>query len=82
LEKNYKIDPERFVDFYTSKGWFVGKIKMEDWKAAVRNWAREDEEKKKNALTNKRVKPRKNAFQNFNQRDYDFSELEKALVNR
>lgn len=83
LEKNYKVDPERFVDFYTSKGWLVGKSKMKDWKAAVRNWARQDEEKKKNALTNNDlVKPKKNAFQNFNQRNYDFSELEKALVNR
>lgn len=39
-EHGYKIDAERFVDFYASKGWMVGKTKMKDWKAAVRNWAR------------------------------------------
>lgn len=37
-EKEYTIDAERFIDFYTSKGWFVGKNKMKDWQAAVRNW--------------------------------------------
>lgn len=46
-ENGYKIDAERFVDFYTSKGWMVGKSKMKDWKAAVRNWAARD---KKEAL--------------------------------
>lgn len=37
-EKEYNIDAERFIDFYASKGWFVGKNKMKDWQAAVRNW--------------------------------------------
>ena len=41
-ENGYKIDAERFVDFYASKGWMVGKSKMKDWKAAVRNWAARD----------------------------------------
>ena len=29
---------EQFVNFYESKGWMVGKNKMKDWKAAVRQW--------------------------------------------
>lgn len=41
-EKGYAIDPERFVSFYAQKGWMVGKNKMVDWKAAVRNWATRD----------------------------------------
>lgn len=45
LEKGYTMDAERFIDFYESKGWFVGKNKMKDWKAAVRNWAREDKQR-------------------------------------
>ena len=36
------VDPERFVDFYASKGWLVGKQKMRDWRAAVRSWERSD----------------------------------------
>lgn len=78
LEKGYKVDPERFVDFYTSKGWLVGKTKMKDWKATVRNWARTD----KKETPSEPSKPKKNSFQNFQQRDYDFDALEKALINR
>lgn len=40
LERNNKVDVERFIDFYTSKGWMVGKSKMKDWKACVRTWER------------------------------------------
>lgn len=40
-EKNYSIDADRFIDFYESKGWMVGKNKMKDWKASVRNWCRD-----------------------------------------
>lgn len=29
---------QRFVDYYESKGWVVGKSPMKDWKAAVRGW--------------------------------------------
>lgn len=38
LERGNGIDPERFCNFYESKGWMVGKNKMKDWKASVRNW--------------------------------------------
>ena len=44
LRKN-NIDAEAFWDFYESKDWFVGKSKMKDWKAAVRNWERGDKKK-------------------------------------
>ncbi len=37
-ERMNNIDPQRFFDFYQSKGWLVGKSKMKDWKAALRNW--------------------------------------------
>lgn len=36
------FDAEKFVDYYESNGWKVGKNPMRDWKAAVRNWARND----------------------------------------
>jgi len=35
-----EINAEQFYDFYQSKGWMVGKTKMKDWKAAIRNWER------------------------------------------
>lgn len=34
------FDPERFVDFYAQKGWMVGRMRMKDWRASVRNWVR------------------------------------------
>ena len=36
------VDPQEFIDHYTSNGWKVGKAPMKDWKAAVRNWAKRD----------------------------------------
>lgn len=43
-EQNYHVDAQRFVDYYTSNGWMVGKNHMKDWKAAVRTWERKDGE--------------------------------------
>lgn len=37
-EKGYSIDAEQFVAFYESKGWMVGKNKMQKWKSAVATW--------------------------------------------
>lgn len=37
-ERKNSVDPERFMDYYESKGWIVGKSKMKNWKAAVRTW--------------------------------------------
>lgn len=38
IERRNNVDAQRFVDFYTAKGWKVGKNPMVDWKAAVRTW--------------------------------------------
>nr|WP_314992077.1 DUF6291 domain-containing protein [uncultured Capnocytophaga sp.] len=32
------ISGQQFCDFYSSKGWKIGKEPMKDWKAAVRTW--------------------------------------------
>lgn len=41
-EAGKDIDPEAFFDFYEAKGWVVGRAPMKDWKAAVRNWAKNE----------------------------------------
>ena len=41
-ERRNSVDAQRFVDFYQSKGWRIGKETMRDWKAAVRTWERRD----------------------------------------
>lgn len=45
-ERENKIDPEQWIDHYEANGWMVGKTKMKDWKATVRNWERNNFEAK------------------------------------
>ena len=71
-ERGNDVDAQRFLDFYQSKGWMVGKNKMKDWKAAVRSWERREGGKKK--------EPEK--LHNFTKRDYDFDELERQLMEK
>lgn len=40
LERNNNVDSERFIDYYNSNGWKVGKNPMKDWKATIRTWER------------------------------------------
>lgn len=59
-ERGNTVDPETFVDFYTGKGWMVGKNKMADWKAAVRTW-----ERNRSAESKFRESPPRDAFLEF-----------------
>ena len=47
FERGNAVDAQSFVDFYTSKGWYVGKTKMKDWKASVRTWEKNQRQKNK-----------------------------------
>jgi hypothetical protein len=38
LERKNAVDPQRFLNHYTSNGWRVGQNAMKSWQAAVRNW--------------------------------------------
>lgn len=60
-ERSNGIDPEHFIDFYASKGWYVGRSKMKDWKAAVRNWEHKhktEQAKAKEEATNNVSRPK------------------------
>lgn len=73
-EKELKVDAQHFIDYYESIGWVVGKTQkpMKDWKAAVRNWARQEKPvEKKNAFTTR--------FHNHEQQKYDFDNLNDRL---
>lgn len=59
-ERQNGINAEQFFNYYESKGWYVGKNKMVDWKACVRTW--EQNEKKYNQTSQKN---------NFNKSDLD-----------
>lgn len=39
-EKGYHVDPDRWMAYYESNGWRVGRNPMKDWKAAVVTWER------------------------------------------
>ena len=78
IEKGYSVEADRFVDFYTAKNWMIGKNKMKDWKAAVRNWNRRDKDENKQQT---KQKP-KNQFHNFDQRSYDYQALENQFINK
>ena len=41
-ERKNKVNVPLWFDFYTSKGWMIGKNRMRDWKAAVRTWEQKD----------------------------------------
>ena len=71
-EKGYSVDAARFIDYYASKGWLVGKNRMKDWKAAVRNWERGQRQESTTKTANR--------FNNFAQRQYDYNDLEAKLL--
>ena len=66
------VDADRFVDFYSAKGWMVGKNHMKDWKAATRNWERSQRQEATAKGTEKKSQTR---FSNFEQRNYNYDEL-------
>ena len=55
-ERNNGVDPQAFIDFYSSKGWLIGKSKMKDWKAAIRTWERRDRETRLPPIENNKAK--------------------------
>lgn len=61
-ERKNNVDANKFIDFYESKGWLIGKNPMKDWKACVRTW-----EKTSNSSP---PKP-SNAYINPSQSEYD-----------
>lgn len=49
-ERKNNVDPNKWHNFYTAKGWMIGKNKMKDWKAAIRTWETSTPEKAKKWL--------------------------------
>ena len=57
-QRGNSVNPQMFVDFYSAKGWKVGKDTMKDWRACVRTWEQRSAPAKKVVA------------QEFKQRDY------------
>ena len=72
-ERGNGVDAARFVDFYSSKGWMVGKSRMKDWKAAVRNWERSGDAK---------VTPAKKPGYNVQHHGDELSDVQRAAIRQ
>jgi hypothetical protein len=59
-EHGYRVDTDRWMAYYESNGWRVGKNPMRDWKAAVRTWA-----------SNGYDTPKKTPQTDYEQREYE-----------
>lgn len=67
------VDAVCFINFYTSNGWMVGKNRMKDWKAAVRNWDRR--EKNPQRQDGAAEVSKKNRFHNLEEHGYDYDAM-------
>lgn len=70
-ERNNHINPDSFIDYYSSNGWKVGSSAMKDWKAAVRTWEHRDKNKDN---------MKQNHMMTNHYTSEDFVELEKKLL--
>lgn len=62
-ERGNDVDAQKFLDYYSSNGWKVGRNPMRDWKAAIRTWERNSYGKPVNQVS--RPKQTGNEFLNL-----------------
>lgn len=72
------VDAVCFIDFYASNGWMVGKNRMKDWKAAVRNWDRREKNPQRQDGAAEVAK--KNRFHNLEEHGYDYDAMVWGMV--
>ena len=64
------IDAQHFVDYYSARGWMLGKNHIKDWKACVRTWERNDSFKPQ-----KPAQPEKKYDQNSYESEEEFMKM-------
>jgi hypothetical protein len=64
-----KLEAEKFVNYYTSNGWKVGKNPMKSWTHAVNNWITNTKQYAKGTTNNK---PKLNKHELENLRNYNY----------
>lgn len=52
LERKNNVDAEKFFNYYESVDWHIGKNKMKNWQACVRNWEKNTRSNKQEENTN------------------------------
>jgi hypothetical protein len=68
-KENAKLEAEKFVNYYTSNGWKVGKNPMKSWTHAVNNWITNAKQYAKGTTNNK---PKLNKHELDNLRNYNY----------
>jgi|GEM_PF-3296576 len=69
IERDNGIDAQNFMNFYGSKGWMIGKNKMQNWKKCVQTWEASDKKRnKENANKRTAIEKRSDYASNF----YDY----------
>lgn len=69
------LNVDAFVAYYDARDWrFDSGQKIENWQSFVRLW------KARERTSSGSNKPTTNPFNNFEQRDYDFAEIEKMIT--
>jgi len=71
--RNNGVNAQRFVDYYASKGWMIGKNKMKDWKACVRTWEQQDAQTARPAV--RKYNRVVNGYEQRNASDIDISSM-------
>ena len=79
-ERQNKVNPQSFIDFYEAKGWMVGKNKMKDWKAAVRTWEQRNNESPKQAQPKSGAKRQQQ--QSVYSSDASYGDINAAFLSR
>jgi len=79
-QRKNNVDAQKFVDFYQSKGWLVGKVKMKDWEACVRTWEKESPAQNGRALIDVEAIKKAKEIQEIKEKAKSiFEELQKRL---
>ena len=68
-ERGNNIDAQHFIDYYSARGWMLGKNHIKDWKACISTWAR-----------NASFKPQKHNEQTEKKYDQNGYESEEELM--
>lgn len=48
-EQKLRIDPERFFNYYEAQNWMIGNSRITNWRAKIKEWAKNDFSKKSRA---------------------------------
>lgn len=73
-KRNNTVDPEKFVAYYSSVGWYVGNKKMKNWKSSILLW-------EKNNFNSQPTKDVSYDISMYETSDNDCTMLEKYLQN-